>query len=111
MEPGDAKAVAEYLEVLFRDGKRYEKKSESAAAYTGDEVVTVGSMVCWVYLAHISNNGEKLEPMGGGCGMWQEMRPYSRILKRTCSRDATPFQVQASFFLGSSALTTWLPIA
>ncbi|KAF2769349.1 trehalose synthase (Ccg-9) [Teratosphaeria nubilosa] len=64
VEPGDYKAVAKYLDLLFSDEKRYKDMSEFAASHVSDEVGTVGNAVCWMYLADKLSKGEKLEPDG-----------------------------------------------
>lgn len=64
VEPGDASAVAKYLDVLFSDEQKYKSMSQFAATHVSDEVGTVGNAVCWMYLADTlaNKNDEKLEP-------------------------------------------------
>ncbi|EMC92277.1 glycosyltransferase family 4 protein [Baudoinia panamericana UAMH 10762] len=65
VEPGDAKAVAKYLDVLFSDEKRYDEMSKFAAEHVSDEVGTVGNAICWMYLVDKLSRGDgKLEPDG-----------------------------------------------
>lgn len=45
VEPGDAKAVAKYLDVLFSDEGKYKAMSKFAATHVSDEVGTVGNAV------------------------------------------------------------------
>ncbi|KAK4545333.1 hypothetical protein LTR36_003513 [Oleoguttula mirabilis] len=63
VEPGDASAVAKYLDVLFSDEQKYKSMSEFAATHVSDEVGTVGNAVCWMFLADtLAKKGQRLEP-------------------------------------------------
>ncbi|KAI7090800.1 glycosyltransferase family 4 protein [Hortaea werneckii] len=66
VEPGDTKAVAHYLDLLFSDTAKYKHMSVFAASHVSDEVSTVGNAICWMYLADTltREGGEKLEPNG-----------------------------------------------
>ncbi|KAI7031842.1 hypothetical protein KC352_g47412, partial [Hortaea werneckii] len=66
VEPGDTKAVAQYLDLLFSDTAKYKSMSVFAATHVSDEVSTVGNAICWMYLADTltMEGGEKLEPNG-----------------------------------------------
>ncbi|KAK5727146.1 hypothetical protein LTR15_003039 [Elasticomyces elasticus] len=64
VEPGDTKAVAKHLDLLFSDEQRYKQMSEFAASHVSDEVGTVGAAVCWMYLVDKLSKGKKFEPDG-----------------------------------------------
>ncbi|KAK5707876.1 hypothetical protein LTR97_000415 [Elasticomyces elasticus] len=64
VEPGDTKAVAKHLDLLFSDEQRYKQMSEFAASHVSDEVGTVGAAVCWLYLVDKLSKGQKFEPNG-----------------------------------------------
>lgn len=80
VEPGDHAAVAEYLDLLFTDTKRYEEMSKSAASHVSDEVGTVGNAVNWMYLADQLSQGKKLEP--NGKWIWDMAKDEVGELKR-----------------------------
>jgi glycosyltransferase involved in cell wall biosynthesis len=62
VEPGDAKAVANYLHHLLTNRQAYEKMSRYAASHVSDEVSTVGNALCWAYLADTLSRGNMIEP-------------------------------------------------
>ena len=62
VEPGDSSAVAKYLHLLCTDQEVYDRMSEYAATHVSDEVSTVGNALCWLYLADILSQGEKITP-------------------------------------------------
>lgn len=64
VEPGDHKAVAKYLDILFSDEERYKQMSQFAASHVSDEVGTVGNAVYWMYLADQLSQRKKVEPNG-----------------------------------------------
>ena len=64
VEPGDFKAVAKYLDVLFSYDTVYRTMSNFAKHHVSDEVGTVGNAVNWMYLADRMAKGEKVEPDG-----------------------------------------------
>ena len=73
VEPGDAVAVAKYLDVLFSDCSKYKTMSEFAAAHVSDEVGTVGNAVCWMYLVNQMSRGDK-KVMPNGRWIWDLAR-------------------------------------
>jgi glycosyltransferase involved in cell wall biosynthesis len=62
VEPGDSSAVAKHLYHLFTDQTAYDQMSEYAAMHVSDEVSTVGNALCWLYLADVLSQGEKIQP-------------------------------------------------
>lgn len=62
VEPGDSSAVAKHLHHLFTDQAAYDQMSEYAAMHVSDEVSTVGNALCWLYLADVLSQGEKIQP-------------------------------------------------
>lgn len=57
VEPGDYKAVARHLRMLFVDDGMHEKMSREARMGISDEVGTVGNALAWYYLADKCSEG------------------------------------------------------
>jgi glycosyltransferase involved in cell wall biosynthesis len=51
VEPGDWRAVAAHLRVLFTDSDTYKRMSTAAGSSVSDELGTVGNALSWYYLA------------------------------------------------------------
>jgi glycosyltransferase involved in cell wall biosynthesis len=58
----EIRAVAEHLQTLFADKRKYAEMSQYAARHVSDEVGTVGNAICWMYLMDRLTGSEALEP-------------------------------------------------
>lgn len=58
----EVRAVAEHLQTLFADERKYAEMSRYAACHVNDEVGTVGNAICWMYLMDRLTGGQALEP-------------------------------------------------
>jgi len=62
VDVGDTEAVANHLFDLYTDNDLYTKMSRYAKDSVSDEVGTVGSAACWLYLAAKLARGQVLKP-------------------------------------------------
>jgi len=89
VEPGDATAVAGYLDLLFSDAAKYQAMSHYAARHVSDEVGTVGNAVCWMYLVNeLSKKGKTFEP--NGRWVWDMARSAQGEPKKDEGKDWLP---------------------
>jgi hypothetical protein len=58
----EVQGVAEHLQTLFANEKKYVKMSRYAAGHVSDEVGTVGNAICWMYLMDRLTGDEALKP-------------------------------------------------
>ncbi|MBE3557687.1 MAG: glycosyltransferase [Ktedonobacteraceae bacterium] len=61
VDPGEIAQVAHHLYTLLTDSQRYERMSKAAAELANRDYLTVGSAICWLYLAQQLAGGAKLE--------------------------------------------------